>query len=137
LAIETGKFAAICSLAASFFEGMTIPYSVPQISVMQLHGDSDFSVPFDGGQSYAINMRFESAISTVEKWAVHNDILTEPEILSPFENTSLYLYNEDGNNNEVRLYKLYDTGHNIFSHFYLQSSTAINDIWSFFRDKRL
>jgi poly(3-hydroxybutyrate) depolymerase len=137
LAIETGKFAAIASLAASFFSGTTIPASVPSISVFQIHGDSDLSVPFDGGQSVAIDISFESAITTARKWAIHNGINPEPLILVPFDRTTLYQYKEEDNNSEVRLYKLDNTGHNIYAHKYMNSMTAINEIWNFFKDKRL
>ncbi|MFC1550382.1 alpha/beta hydrolase family esterase [Candidatus Neomarinimicrobiota bacterium] len=137
LAIETGQFAAIASLAASFFSGTTIPESVPIISVFQIHGDSDFSVPFEGGQSMAIDISFESAIGTANKWAIHNSINPDPVISTPFDGTTLYLFKEENNNSEIRLLKLDDTGHNIFTHNYMNSLTAINEIWDFFKDKRL
>ena len=66
LAREVGDFAAIASTAGSFLGGQTIGPHVPLVSVLQVHGDLDEDVPYNGGTG-SFGVRFESATNTTEQ----------------------------------------------------------------------
>jgi len=93
LALMTDKFAAVSSVSASLFEGKTIDPTVHKLSVFQIHGDLDTVVPYNGGQSSALTISFESALHTVELWAQHNGITGNPEIGKPEEKITSYTFN--------------------------------------------
>ncbi len=68
LACERAEvFAAITSLAgaAAFQDPSTCVPSAP-VSVLQIHGDADQTVPYDGGRS------FPGAVASVERWATYD-----------------------------------------------------------------
>ena len=133
LALQTDKFAAVASLSASFFEGRTIPPEVPKLSVMQIHGEDDIVVPYEGGLSYNLPITFESVMHTVKAWAIHNDLTGDPAIFYPEENIIKYEFSEQGNPHEVFLYCLEETNHNIGVHPYVSSLRCYEDIWEFFK----
>ena len=134
LALYTDKFAAVASLSASFFEGRTIPEETNKLSVLQIHGDDDIVVPYEGGQSFNLPIVFESAMNTVTQWANHNGLFNSPLIETPEENMIVYTFSEDNNPYEVKLYCLEGINHNLNVHTFVSSLRCYTDIWEFFEE---
>lgn len=132
LALETDVFAAVASLSASFFQGRTVPEDVPKLSVMQIHGENDIVVPFEGGQSYNLPIIFESVMFTVNSWAEHMGLTDDPQITHPEDNVVKYTFREAEIPHEVILLVLEDTNHDIGQNVYISSLRCYSDIWDFF-----
>ena len=132
LALSTDVFAAVASLSASFFVGRTIPDSVHPLSVLHIHGELDQAVPYEGGQSNILPIVFQSAMSTVKQWAVHNGLDDEPEVHVPEDRITVYTFQDDENPHEVRLYCLHETTHDIGTHPFVSSLRCYREIWEFF-----
>ncbi|MCP4727000.1 MAG: hypothetical protein GY863_18315 [bacterium] len=135
LARDTDKFAAISSMAASHFEGCTVPENAFRTSVLHIHGELDAMVPYEGGQSSALDIIFESAMTTVNMWAVHNGLNTEPEIDNTTEHDIIiYKFQDDDNPYDVLLYRLEDTTHHMITHEFISSERCFTVILEFFLD---
>ncbi len=132
LALETDKFAAIASLSASFFEGRFITQDVSKLSVLQLHGELDTVVPYNGGQSSSLNISFLSAMNTVLNWVDHDELNVVPVINNPEENLMIYTFTGNTNSHEVILYCLEETTHNIGTHPIVTSMRCYEEILEFF-----
>jgi polyhydroxybutyrate depolymerase len=133
LALTTEAFAAIASLSASLRRGLTIPKSTRPLSVIQIHGELDAAVPFDGGQSSYLPIAFESAEHTVQAWAQHNELNGEPAECHPERNLTLFTFAEEGNPHEVRLYVMHETTHDIGTHPFVSTLRCYREIWDFFK----
>jgi polyhydroxybutyrate depolymerase len=132
LARSTDVFAAVASMSASHIQGLVIAPNVTRVSVMQLHGDQDPVVPYEGGSSIILPIGFESALSTVQAWALHDGLSGEPVITEPEARTTLYTFGATGSRHEVRLYRLHGATHDISTHDFCASGRCFREIWAFF-----
>ncbi|NQU84735.1 MAG: hypothetical protein HQ541_03145 [Mariniphaga sp.] len=134
LALQTDKFAAIASLSSSFFEGRTVPSETAKLSVLQIHGEDDIVVPYDGGQNFNLPIVFESAMFTVTQWANHNGLFNNLIIETPEENIIVYSFSVENNPYEVKLYCLEGINHNLSFHPFVSSLRCYVEVWEFFED---
>jgi polyhydroxybutyrate depolymerase len=133
LARDTDVFAAIASISASHFEGITIPAEASKLSVLQIHGRLDTVVPYEGGKSINLDIIFDSAMNTVTSWAVHNGLSANPVTEYPEQNLTLYKFSSNGNPYEVLLYCLENANHNPTVHPFVGSERCYQEIWEFFQ----
>lgn len=131
LALETDRFAAVGSMSASFFEGRIIAPDVEKCSVMHIHGELDAKVPFHGGQSSALTIRFQSAMNTVLQWAVHNGLDPNPSTITQ-DSLITYAFSGLGIPHEVQLIVMKGTTHHIITHPFISTNDCYSVIWEFF-----
>ncbi|MFC1492717.1 alpha/beta hydrolase family esterase [candidate division KSB1 bacterium] len=135
LARDTDRFAAISSMAASHFEGMVVPENALRTSVLHMHGEHDAVVPYEGGQSVNLPISFESAMTTVKMWAVHDGLSDEPVVDNTTEdNIIIYEFQDENNPYDVLLFRLEDTTHHMITHEFISSSRCFSVILDFFLD---
>lgn len=132
LARDTNRFAAVASIAASHFQGLTIPEGTAPVSVMQIHGEDDIVVPYEGGQSWNLDIVFQSAYNTVLSWAIHNGLQTDPEVTNTENDMIIYRFTGPGSPHEAVLYCLEGTNHNFTTHPFGAGRECYNAIWEFF-----
>ena len=109
------KIAAIASVTGSMTsEQMNLCNPLNPIPVMQIHGTSDFIVPYNG----LLNLGTESIDNIISYWVDINQCDMDP-IINDIENTNLldlsevehYIYENGINNNSVEFYKIINGGH--------------------------
>ncbi len=132
LARDTDKFAAISSMSASHFEGLTIPPGASRTSVLHIHGEDDAMVPYNGGQSNSLPIVFESAMTTVTQWAAFNGLSIEPEIDRSEEKIIIYRFESENNPYDVVLYTLEETTHHMITHEFISSERCWEVLLEFF-----
>ena len=125
LVLETEVFAAMGSISASMFLGQTINPEVKKVSVIQVHGSEDRKVPYEGGRSSALDISFESALSSMELWAEHNGLNIEPEIDSSIEDVTIYTFRKEDSPLEVVLYTFEGATHHMVDHYYFENTSEI------------
>lgn len=137
----SNKIAAVASVSGSIDKDR-FPALNPQhpIPVMQIHGNADFTVPYNGTTD------FLDVDSVINFWVTFNHCNPEAEYIEvPDINTSdlctaeHYIYKGGDNEADVELFKIIDGGHTwpgtVFSYIGVtnQDIFASNEIWRFFR----
>jgi polyhydroxybutyrate depolymerase len=114
MACESGRcFAAIASVSGtmgtSVFTSCTPSH---KCSILQIHGTSDFIVPYTGA------MNNESVDNVIQKWISFDNCPTTPNVtnlpdktISDLSTVTTYQYTPGNNNTEVLLYKVIGGGH--------------------------
>lgn len=136
----SNRIAAIASVTGSIdverFPAINPQHPTP---VMEIHGNADFVVPYDG------NSDFMAIESVIDYWVVSNNCSPTPEILE-VENISTtdgctaehYIYSGGDNNANVELFKILGGGHTwpgtVFTYFGVTNLdiNACKEIWNFF-----
>ncbi len=129
LGLESDRFAAIAAISANLLEGEVFNVGTAKLSVLQISGELDKTVPYDGGVSERLGMSFESAPKTAELWAHHNRCDKEPEIKTISESITVHFYKECDRSREVLLYSVKNAAH------WIPPDTAgglFELIWDFF-----
>ena len=109
--------------------GNTIPEGV--LSVFQVNGDSDNTVPVSGGIGVA-NTNFMSAKASAENWALNFSCSMDPEaeILEwGIRTVNAFTFSGCLQNNEVKYFIVEDSGHTIQ---FGEGANLFNQIWNFF-----
>jgi polyhydroxybutyrate depolymerase len=66
------RFAAIVSLAGAVFDDASKCHPFDKIAVLQIHGDADQTISYNGGRTGPIYAAYPSAHGTVAQWAAHD-----------------------------------------------------------------
>ena len=125
LVLETDVFAAMGSISASMFLGQIVNAEAEKVSVIQVHGSEDKKVPYEGGESSALDISFESALKSMELWAEHNGLNIEPEIDRSIDEVIIYRFGKEDNPLEVVLYTLEGATHHMVDHYYFENTSEI------------
>ena len=99
LAIELSDFNAVAPIVSQLTEGMPIKESTKSISIFQINGAADSTIPIDGGSK--LGHVFLDAKVSAELWASNFNCNPNPELKMIGEDT-LYVYKNCSKNNEVR-----------------------------------
>jgi polyhydroxybutyrate depolymerase len=114
LALRTNIFAAVAPVAGSMYEGISTSGAGP-VSVMQVHGLQDLSVPYNGG--FAHDFTFYSAPGSISFWALQNGCDAAPVISSSIPGALVHQYNGCDNGLETILFSVPTSGHDVLSSF--------------------
>jgi polyhydroxybutyrate depolymerase len=121
------KFAAIATISASFYENPTFDIGMPKLSVLQIHGELDNVIPYNGGVTKS-GYFYESAQNTAALWAKHNGCNENSEISHINGNITIFHYKNCEIALEVLLYSLANNGHHIPETY----KGVFKLIWDFF-----
>ena len=131
LAIETDYFRAIAAIV-SHLNALNLPGDqTPEVSVLQISGDRDKIVPYDGGDSPTGHLFLPAEVSS-RLWARHNGIEAPPKITETRDGNLRLSYRGGRNDTTVIHYRLHDHGHGGFDH---EEGGIYRLIWRFFQQQ--
>ena len=126
LGINTSHFRAIAPIVSQLMESMPILENTKPVSVYQINGAADSTIPIDGGPKFG--HVFLEALKSAELWASKFQCDSPPQIKSVDENT-LYIFKNCNNNKEIRYLRVENGQHNL----HRQNPNIFNDVWNFFK----
>ena len=124
LAIETNHFKAIAPIASQLIESLPLLNSTNPVSVLQVNGAADTTIPIDGGPR--LGHIFLDAYESAELWATKFNCSQNPNIIMLGQDT-LYVFDSCENEKEIRYLRIEDGEHNLPLHILFQ------DVWAFFQ----
>ena len=124
LAIETNHFKAIAPIASQLIESIPLLDSTNPVSVLQVNGAADTTIPIDGGPR--LGHIFLDAYESAELWATKFNCSQNANIIMLGQDT-LYVFDSCENEKEIRYLRIEDGGHNLPLHILFQ------DVWEFFQ----
>ena len=124
LAIETNHFKAIAPIASQLIESLPLLNSTNPVSVLQVNGAADTTIPIDGGPR--LGHIFLDAYESAELWATKFNCSQNPNIIMLGQDT-LYIFDSCENEKEIRYLRIEDGEHNLPLHILFQ------DVWAFFQ----
>ena len=124
LAIETNHFKAIAPIASQLIESLPLLNSTNPVSVIQVNGAADTTIPIDGGPR--LGHIFLDAYESAELWATKFNCSQNPNIIMLGQDT-LYVFDSCENEKEIRYLRIEDGEHNLPLHILFQ------DVWAFFQ----
>lgn len=128
LAVRTDIFAAIAPIAGSLVEDMFDP-TAHMTSVLQIHGQQDISVPYNGGTAH-YDYYFLSAQNSVKTWAFRDGCSTVASVDQSLPGAVVYNFTGCQDGQESILFSVPDSGHNVYSEY---DAISLNDyIFDFF-----
>lgn len=125
LGIETAHFKAIAPVVSQLMESSPLLPSTQPVSVFQINGAADTTIPINGGAAVMGHV-FLDAAESAALWANHFSCNQNPEIQTLGEDT-LYIYVTCNNDKEIRYLRIENGGHN------LNLNLLFQDIWEFFQ----
>ena len=126
LAIELSDFNAVAPIVSQLTEGMPIKESTKSISIFQINGAADSTIPIDGGSK--LGHVFLDAKVSAELWVSNFNCNPNPELKMIGEDT-LYVYKNCSKNNEVRYLRVEKGEHNL----HWGNPEIFDTIWTFFQ----
>ena len=128
LAAETDHFRAVGAIATQMIIGNEPTEETPAISVIQIAGDEDLIIPYEGGDSPTGHV-FYSAEESAALWAVHNGIRSNPVITSTTDGNVRFEWTGGEDGTSVVHYKMVGHGHGGFN----EEEGGIHElVWGFF-----
>jgi poly(3-hydroxybutyrate) depolymerase len=124
LGIETNHFKAIAPVVSQLMESSPLLPNTQPISVYQINGAADTTIPIDGGPRFG--HVFLDGAKSAALWANHFSCNQNPEIQTLGADT-LSIYTVCDNSKEIRYLRVENGGHGLLN------STMIADIWTFFQ----
>ena len=124
LAIETNHFKAIAPIASQLIESLPLLNSTNPVSVIQVNGAADTTIPINGGPR--LGHIFLDAYESAELWATKFNCSQNPNIIMLGQDT-LYVFDSCENEKEIRYLRIEDGEHNLPLHILFQ------DVWAFFQ----
>jgi poly(3-hydroxybutyrate) depolymerase len=126
LAIELSDFNAVAPIVSQLTEGMPIKESTKSISIFQINGAADSTIPIDGGSK--LGHVFLDAKVSAELWDSNFNCNPNPELKMIGKDT-LYVYKNCSKNNEVRYLRVEKGEHNL----HWGNPEIFDTIWTFFQ----
>lgn len=114
LALKTSILAAICPIAGSLFEEVETADALP-MNVLQIHGKTDDSVPYEGGFSHGYE--FIAAQNSVGFWASAGGCDALPVADTSVPGAEIYHYNGCEAMREAILFAVPGLGHDVYEGF--------------------
>ena len=124
LAIETNHFKAIAPIVSQLIESLPLLESTNPVSVFQVNGAADTSIPIDGGPQFG--HMFLDAFESAQIWASQFNCSENPNTIILGQDT-LYVFDSCDNGKEVRYLRIENGGHN------LNLNILFPDVWDFFQ----
>ena len=126
LAIQTSHFKAIAPIVSQLMESMPILENTKPVSIFQINGAKDSTIPIDGGIAFGHN--FLDALKSAELWA-SNFECNFPAEVRLINGDTQYLFTACNNNKEVKYLRIENGGHNLRAIY----PNMFSDIWNFFK----
>ena len=111
LAIETSYFSAIVALASQLIQGTVPNSSTSPVSVLQICGTDDQSIPYDGGMAF-MGHNFLSAHDSALAWAGAFNCSIIP-IIEDLENDMVIVYTDCESGKEIRFHSVTGGDHSL------------------------
>ena len=124
LAIETNHFKAIAPIVSQLIESLPLLESTNPVSVFQVNGAADTSIPIDGGPQFG--HMFLDAFESAQIWASQFNCSENPNTIMLGQDT-LYVFDSCDDGKEVRYLRIENGGHN------LNLNILFPDVWDFFQ----
>ena len=126
LAIQTSHFKAIAPIVSQLMESMPILENTKPVSIFQINGAKDSTIPIDGGIAFGHN--FLDALKSAELWA-SNFECNFPAEVRLINGDTQYLFTACNDNKEVKYLRIENGGHNLHAIY----PNMFSDIWNFFK----
>ena len=126
LGIETTHFKAIAPIVSQLMESSPLLPTTQPISVYQINGAADTTIPIEGGPK--LGHVFLDASKSAALWANHFDCNQNPEIQTLGEDT-LSIYTACNNGKEIRYLRVENGAHNL----HWGNPSLLDDVWTFFQ----
>jgi poly(3-hydroxybutyrate) depolymerase len=126
LALETNHFKAIAPVVSQLIESLQFNETTQPISVFQINGAADTTVPIEGGLRMGHN--FLDAYESASLWASEFNCANSPVIIHLGDDT-LYIFESCDNDKEIQYLRIENGEHNL--HWGPGSQQLFHLIWSF------
>ncbi len=126
LGIHTSHFKAIAPIVSQLMESMPILDNTKPISVYQVNGAADSTIPIDGGPK--LGHVFLDALKSAELWATKFECDFPAEIKYLGDDT-LYTFKNCNSEKEIRYLRVENGKHNL----HWTNPNLFVDIWDFFK----
>jgi poly(3-hydroxybutyrate) depolymerase len=124
LAIETNHFLAIAPVVSQLVVSLPILESTNPISVFQVNGAADETIPINGGPKFG--HIFLDAYVSAELWASNFNCSQSP-VVNILGDDTLTIFESCDENKEIRYLRIENGGHN------LNLNILFPEIWEFFQ----
>ena len=126
LGIHTSHFKAIAPVVSQLMESMPIQDNTKPLSIFQINGAKDSTIPIDGGIAFGHN--FLDALKSAELWAINFECALLPQKKINNDKT-IYTFNGCNDNKEIKYIRVENGGHNLRPTY----PNMFSDIWNFFK----
>ena len=126
LAIQTSHFKAIAPIVSQLMESMPILENTKPVSIYQINGAKDSTIPIDGGIAFGHN--FLDALKSAELWA-SNFECNFPAEVRLINGDTQYLFTACNDNKEVKYLRIENGGHNLQPAY----PNMFSEIWNIFK----
>lgn len=126
LAIETNHFNAIAPIVSQLMESSPLTENTQPISVFQINGGADATIPIDGGPK--LGHVFLDALESAQLWSNHFNCNPEPQIELIGEDT-LYIFTNCNKEKEIRYLRVENGAHNL----HWEDPQIMVKVWEFFK----
>lgn len=126
LGAESNKIKAVAPVASQLITSITLTPNKKPVSVFQVNGEKDTTIPIDGGNMFGHN--FLSAMESAEKWAGHFNCNATPVLIHE-NNTTMYTFSNCEMDVFVKYFIVKNAGHNVSMDY----PQLWNDIWNYFK----
>ena len=126
LGIHTSHFKAIAPVVSQLMESMPIKDNTKPLSIFQINGAKDSTIPINGGTAFGHN--FLDALKSAELWAI-NFQCTLPPQKKIMNDKTIYTYSGCNDDKEIKYIRVENGGHNLKPTY----PNMFSDIWNFFK----
>ena len=126
LGIHTSHFKAIAPVVSQLMESMPIKDNTKPLSIFQINGAKDSTIPIDGGIAFGHN--FLDALKSAELWAINFECALPPQ-KKIMNDKTIYTYSGCSDNKEIKYIRVENGGHNLRPTY----PNMFSDIWNFFK----
>ena len=126
LGIHTSHFKAIAPVVSQLMESMPIKDNTKPLSIFQINGAKDSTIPIDGGIAFGHN--FLDALKSAELWAINFECALPPQ-KKIMNDKTIYLFTGCNDNKEIKYIRVENGGHNLRPTY----PNMFSDIWNFFK----
>ena len=126
LGIHTSHFKAIAPVVSQLMESMPIKDNTKPLSIFQINGAKDSTIPIDGGIAFGHN--FLDALKSAELWAINFECALPPQ-KKIMNDKTIYTFIGCNDNKEIKYVRVENGGHNLRPTY----PNMFSDIWNFFK----
>ena len=126
LGIHTSHFKAIAPVVSQLMESMPIKDNTKPLSIFQINGAKDSTIPIDGGIAFGHN--FLDALKSAELWAINFECAIPPQ-KKIMNDKTIYTFIGCNDKKEIKYMRVENGGHNLRPIY----PNMFSDIWNFFK----
>ncbi len=126
LGIHTSHFKAIAPVVSQLMESMPIKDNTKPLSIFQINGAKDSTIPINGGTAFGHN--FLDALKSAELWAINFECALPPQ-KKIMNDKTIYTFIGCNDNKEIKYVRVENGGHNLRPTY----PNMFSDIWNFFK----